>query len=347
MTPYYQDDSVTLHHGDALDVAMALPDGAADCIVTSPPYFGLRDYGVPPAAGLRCRMCRCPGCRRSKVPAMTCALGLEPTPNAYIGHLVLLFSELRRVLADDGSLWVNLGDSYSFGSTPLHNTNAPNKNRDGSRDNASEAIGASLAARKQNSGLPAKNLIGVPWRVAFALQGDGWFLRNDNIWNKPNPMPESVNDRFSSKHEHVFMLTKSRRYWFDLDAVREQYVTTRASALTWDATSRACPVRSRSIAQAALAVPKRPHPETRRRPISANRQRNGAFHERGRNPGDVWTIPTQPFRTPISPPWRPSSRTAASQPAASRAARYSIRSAVRAQREWSPNASAVSTSVSI
>lgn len=266
--PYFQDDSVTLHHGDALDVAKALPDGAADCIVTSPPYFGLRDYGEHGQ------------------------YGLEASPSLYVARMRRLFSELHRVLADDGTLWLNLGDSYSFGSTPLHNTNAPNKNRDGSRDNTSEAIGASLAARKQNSGLPAKNLIGIPWRVAFALQDDGWILRNDIIWAKPNTMPESVTDRLSGKHEYVFMLTKSRRYWFDLDAVREQYDGDREASR-----------RSRSGRVNKANSVKTPWVPPESRPIGWNDQSNmgatGSQHtwtdKGGRNPGDVWTIPTQPF----------------------------------------------------
>lgn len=157
MRPYFTDDSTTLYHGDAATVLATLPDGSADCIVTSPPYLGLRDYGV---AG---------------------QIGAESSPAEYVAALVAVFREARRVLVDDGTLWLNLGDSYDS----------------------------------------AKNLLGIPWRVAFALQDDGWILRNDIIWHKSNAMPESVTDRLSNRHEHLFMLSKSQRYWFDLDPIRE------------------------------------------------------------------------------------------------------------------------------
>src|SRR5690625_1037168 len=243
--PYYQDEHLTLHHGDALDVLRRMDAGSVDCIVTSPPYYGLRDYGVDGQ------------------------LGAEASPAEYVENMRALFAEARRVLADDGTLWLNLGDSYSFGSTPLHNTNTPNKNRDGSADRTNESIGAALKPRKQNSGLPAKNLLGIPWRVAFALQDDGWILRNDIIWHKPNAMPESVTDRLSNRHEHLFMFSKRARYWFDLDPIREPH---------------AYPDDLRVL------------PRTNRGQASSQPdQGRGGLHALGRNPGDVWTIPTVPF----------------------------------------------------
>jgi DNA modification methylase len=253
VTPYYSDEQVTLYHGDALNVASTLEDGAADCIVTSPPYFGLRDYGIEGQ------------------------YGLESSPAEYVEPMRSLFSELRRVLADDGTLWLNVGDSYSFGSTPLHNTNAPHKNRDGSADRTNEAIGASLKPRQQNSGLPAKNLLGMPWRVAFALQDDGWILRNAIIWNKPNAMPESVTDRLSGRYEHVFLFSRSRRYWFDLDPIRETIVRP-TGYHSW---------KDEKNSVAATAMGHKHHGRI-----------DGTFNgpnERGRNPGDVWSINTQPF----------------------------------------------------
>ena len=191
VTQYYTDDQVTLYHGDALNVARTLKDGAADCIVTSPPYYGLRDYGIEGQ------------------------YGLESSPAGYVETMRDLFSELRRVLADDGTLWLNIGDSYAAGAkggggavdyTPEHGSRNRNRFPDGRRD--------------FDYALPAKNLLGIPWRVAFALQDDGWILRNAIIWNKPNAMPSSVTDRLSGRYEHVFMFSKSRRYWFDLDAIQ-------------------------------------------------------------------------------------------------------------------------------
>ncbi|WP_280201770.1 DNA-methyltransferase [Nocardia cyriacigeorgica] len=249
MTPYYSDDSVTLYLGDALAVAKRLPDGGADCIVTSPPYFGLRDYGEPGQ------------------------YGREASPAEYVGTMRQLFGELRRVLADDGTLWVNLGDSYS--------------GKPASGRGKSSAFAARRVAERQGgggfvAGLPDKNLVGIPWRVAFALQDDGWILRNAIVWHKPNAMPESITDRLSSRYEQVFMFAKARRYWFDLDAVREQYDGDRALSR-----------RARS------GVTNKPNSVSTPWAVQTNMRATGAkhvaTHPLGRNPGDVWEIPTQPF----------------------------------------------------
>lgn len=149
-------------NGDALEMLRTLPDESVNCCVTSPPYYGLRDYG---AAG---------------------QIGLESTPEQYIERLVAVFREVRRVLRDDGTLWLNVGDSYAD-----------------------------------------KNLIGIPWMLAFALRADGWYLRQDIIWAKPNPMPESVRDRCTKAHEYIFLLTKSARYWYDAEAVGENFADER------------------------------------------------------------------------------------------------------------------------
>lgn len=242
MTLYYSDDQVTLHQGDALDVARTLPDGSADCIVTSPPYFGLRDYGTEGQ------------------------YGLEASPAEYVETMRALFAELRRVLADDGTLWVNLGDSY----------NAYNGNRGASRTGFSRneplpdlPKGAGLTVKT----LPPKNLLGVPWRIALALQDDGWILRNDVIWSKPNAMPESVTDRLSSRHEYLFLLTKKPRYYFDLDAIRE-------------AQSEAT-VKRLAAGPVGIRRDQSPGEEREARLVSGL--------AKGRNPGDVWEIATQPF----------------------------------------------------
>jgi DNA modification methylase len=205
--PYFADDTVTLHHGDALAVLAGMPDGSVDCIVTSPPYLGLREYGVTGTDWPAMSYAPMHGLPHVDVPAMTCPLGLEPTPAAFVAHLVLIFREARRVLADDGTLWLNLGDSYAAGSRSSY----------ASTGKAAGRVGASRPA----SSLPGKNLLGIPWRAAYALQADGWIIRNDNIWAKPNGMPESVRDRLTAKHEHIFLFAKSPRYYFNLDAIRE------------------------------------------------------------------------------------------------------------------------------
>ncbi|TWS20983.1 site-specific DNA-methyltransferase [Tsukamurella asaccharolytica] len=266
--PYFADDSVTLHLGDALTVARTLDTGSVDCIVTSPPYFGLRSY------------------LDDDHPDKYAEHGAEPDPRLFVERLVRLFRELGRVLADDGTLWLNLGDSYAT--------------QGGVRTVGESSWTAGQArtevqptkSRSRPTDITPKNLRGIPWRVAFALQDDGWILRNDVIWSKPNAMPESVTDRLSSRHEHLFMLTKSQRYHFDLDAIREQYDGDRA--LSRRSRSGATN-KENSIAQPwgrAEATPPRTKPQTNFGPTG---ERNGKFHEKGRNPGDVWEIATQPF----------------------------------------------------
>ena len=162
-----------------------LPEGSAQCCVTSPPYFGLRDYGH---AG---------------------QIGLEMTPDAYVAEMVAVFRAVRRVLADDGTLWLNLGDSYAAD----RGHQVP--------DSKHTDVGNRKGMKAASLGAKVKDLLGIPWRVAFALQADGWFLRSDIIWHKPNPMPESVTDRPTKAHEYVFLLTKSARYYYDAGAIAE------------------------------------------------------------------------------------------------------------------------------
>lgn len=177
--------------GQALEKLQELEDESVHCVVTSPPYWGLRDYGVDDQ------------------------LGLEQTPDEYVENMVAVFREVWRVLRDDGTLWLNLGDSYA-GSNTTGGNDTERKWK--------SAVGSRLEAQqiKRDSGLKAKDLVGIPWRVAFALQADGWYLRQDIIWHKPNPMPESVTDRCTKAHEYVFLLTKSARYFYDADAVKER-----------------------------------------------------------------------------------------------------------------------------
>ena len=207
MTVYYQDEQVTLHLGDALEVAQGMEDGSVDCIVTSPPYFGLRDY-----------------CTEGQY-------GLEASPAEYVERMRGLFNELRRVLADEGTCWINVGDTYG----------------------------------------PDKSLLGIPWQIASGLREDGWIVRNALTWVKTNAMPEPVTDRLSNRYEMVFMLSRQRRYWFDLEPIREEHLSKApkqyASAGKW--------VKSTDF----------------------NHNRSGYVGrtESGKNPGDVWEFATQPF----------------------------------------------------
>lgn len=190
MRPYWSshngETTVTLYQADVLDALRELPAESVQCVVTSPPYYGLRDYGVEGQ------------------------IGLEATPEEYVGNLVEVFREVRRVLRPDGVLWLNLGDSYN-GSGGA----GGDYNKGGLKEGQPRYPGRRI------SGLKPKDLIGIPWRVAFALQKDGWWLRSDIIWAKPNPMPESVTDRPTRAHEYVFLLAKSERYFYDANAIRE------------------------------------------------------------------------------------------------------------------------------
>lgn len=177
--------------GDCIESMRGLPDQSVHTCVTSPPYFGLRDYGHDGQ------------------------IGLEPTPDEFVGKLVEVFREVRRVLRDDGTLWLNLGDSYA--------RQGGRESTQGRHWDGREADPGAMHNTRHASdiGLKPKDLIGIPWRVAFALQADGWYLRQDIIWHKPNPMPESVTDRCTKAHEYIFLLSKSQRYYFDADAIKE------------------------------------------------------------------------------------------------------------------------------
>ena len=175
--------------------AIPLPNESVQCVVTSPPYWGLREY------------------EGEQAMPWGSPLGLESTPELYVEHMVEVFREVGRVLRADGTLWLNLGDSYA------------NDTKWGGSTGGKHAAGnhgqTGIGRQRSRTGLKAKDLIGIPWRVAFALQADGWYLRSDIIWSKPNPMPESVTDRPTKSHEYLFLLTKSSRYYYDADAVRE------------------------------------------------------------------------------------------------------------------------------
>ena len=214
----------------------------AQTCVTSPPYFGLRDYGHPDQ------------------------LGLEQTPEQYIAAMVEVFRCVWDVLADDGTLWLNIGDSYA---RPLAKggSGPGGKNREWYGENYGDAGGAGVPG-----GLKPKDLIGIPWRLAFALQADGWYLRQDIIWHKPNPMPESVRDRCTKAHEYVFLLSKSERYFFDAEAIKEPAVTVGDTRH----------LRRDKTADARLSP--------------SGREGNGKPQAETRNRRSVWTVATRPYK---------------------------------------------------
>jgi DNA modification methylase len=187
--------SVQILIGDSRQVLATLPDQSVDCCATSPPYFGLRDYGV---AG---------------------QMGLEQTPAEYIAGMVALFREVWRVLRNDGTLWLNIGDSYA--STPKGNPGARGNINGGKRDTAETDAGSCALDKSRLPGIKTKDLIGIPWMLAFALRDEGWYLRQDIIWSKPNPMPESIRDRCTKAHEYLFLFSKRPRYYFDQKAIAE------------------------------------------------------------------------------------------------------------------------------
>jgi DNA modification methylase len=312
-----QDADFTLHVGDVLEQLAVLPDESVHCVVTSPPFWGLRDYGTGRWEGgsdsdpcpdcttreeqLRCKTCmgtgeiehvhetvparsgrggsgapgkQTAGAFPSELAVSECScgatrvdqqLGLEATPELFVAAMVDVFREVRRVLRRDGTCWINLGDSY--------NSIRNDSPGDGFRTaDASGQPKGYVKGRGRNliNGLKQKDLVGIPWRVAFALQADGWYLRSDIIWSKPNPMPESVTDRPTKAHEYVFLLTRSPRYFFDADAVRE------------DGAGR-------------LDLGRMKRPEARMGEGGRWANDNGYRTEAGRNIRSVWEIATQPY----------------------------------------------------
>jgi len=185
--------TITIHQGDCRTELAKLAEGSVNCCVTSPPYWGLRDYGVDSQ------------------------IGLEKTPDEFVAQMVAVFREVRRVLRDDGTLWLNLGDSYNAYNANRGRAAGANKNHHEIMPSADRGL--------SDKSLKNKDLVGIPWMVAFALRADGWYLRQDIIWHKPNPMPESVSDRCTKAHEYLFLMTKSDRYYFNQDAIKERSIT--------------------------------------------------------------------------------------------------------------------------
>lgn len=188
--------TVTIHVGDCLQTLRSLPSESVNTCVSSPPYFGLRDYGHDGQ------------------------IGLEATPDEFVGKLVAVFREVRRVLREDGTLWLNLGDSYASYRDGKATPDTSRGDSEGTLVPKGSATNL-MASTFTGTSIKHKDLIGIPWRVAFALQADGWYLRQDIIWHKPNPMPESVTDRCTKAHEYIFLMSKSERYYFDAEAISE------------------------------------------------------------------------------------------------------------------------------
>jgi DNA modification methylase len=243
MHPSFDNGIVRLYQADAR--ALPFEDASVDCVVTSPPYWGLRDYGNG-AEGI----------------------GLEPTLDEYIANLVAVFREVHRVLKPHGTAWLNLGDAFAGSATGADRPPEPGHTRE---SDGRVKTGREGKHQRPASGLKPKDLIGLPWRVAFALQADGWWLRSDIIWHKPNPMPESITDRPTSSHEHLFLLAKSERYYYDGEAIREP-------AKDWS-------VRDRSNLRGGTTDPLLKH----------HGLTNANNAEAGRNKRNVWTIATTPY----------------------------------------------------
>jgi DNA modification methylase len=230
--------------GDCREIMKSLPEKSIHCAVTSPPYYGLRDYGHEDQ------------------------MGLEETPDAYVSGMVNVFRDLRRVMRDDGTLWLNVGDSYANGSRT-------------SRDFDPKLPQRSQSHRPRDpEGIKPKDLIGIPWMLAFALRADGWYLRQDIIWHKPNPMPESVTDRCTKAHEYIFLLSKGPRYYYDSGAIKEPFATDPKE--NYPARAK---ITGRGDQGAADAR-------------GMDRDKSGGFPPNGdkRNKRSVWTVNTKPFK---------------------------------------------------
>ena len=263
--------------GDVRETLATLPAASVQTCVTSPPYWGLRDYGHDGQ------------------------LGLEATPAEYVARMVEVFAGVWRVLRDDGTLWLNLGDSYAA-QGGAHGGRGDNQAGVGAK--VLHAVGAGdKAARTAPNGLKPKDLVGIPWMVAFALRADGWYLRSDIIWSKPNPMPESVTDRPTKAHEYLFLLSKSARYYYDAAAIREPYAASTLTQFDRAYEGEATKDYDGTGAQNPSDVKRRIVDKQR-----GHGRRHAGFNDRwdamekhgqitgGANKRSVWTVSTQPYR---------------------------------------------------
>ena len=311
MTPYFETENGKLYHGDVLSVLSQLPDGSVQMCVTSPPYWGLRDYGLEPQTwddpgncahvwnetefianksggpsekqqsnagawnpdGILSKHGFCQNCN-----AWRGSLGLEPTPDLFINHLVQIFRGVKRVLRSDGVLFVNMGDSYaSTGGDYKNGSQGKNSVVGKTSPESCPNNGRAERLKKQSEyGIKPKDLIGVPWMLAFALRADGWYLRSDIIWAKTNPMPESVTDRPTKSHEYIFLLSKSQRYFYDAEAIKEP-----------DSGQQ----HHRNVFEGAPSLEPSGGLKSSHKSLWGTPDKNG----NGRNKRTVWTIPTAPF----------------------------------------------------
>jgi DNA modification methylase len=267
-------DGVKIYLGDCRDILPTLPAESVHCCVTSPPYFGLRDYG-------------CDG-----------QIGLEPTPAEFVAEMVAVFREVRRVLRDDGVCWLNLGDSYCGYKGDQYGI---------AKGNLTARTPVATGGRfetgtPQTSGVKNKDLIGIPWMVAFALRADGWYLRQDIIWHKPNPMPESVTDRCTKSHEYMFLLTKSDRYFFDNQAIQESAVRGYGgSEFHTGKTAEHLQGRASTKPRGGSGNKERKPASARGVPVDTNGKTSGAvagsvpWEGETRNKRSVWTVTTKPY----------------------------------------------------
>lgn len=291
-----------IEHGDCRELLASVPDGSVQCVVTSPPYWGLRDYGTAtwnggdpicvhrvPATGSTVNKGNnnregypfrgvCGVCGAMRTDSQ---IGLETTPDAYVALLVVLFGEVRRVLTDDGVVFLNLGDSYAV----RQGATSGRQGKTGQR--ADRTFTAEMLAKNVPSGLKPKDLIGIPWAVAFALRTDGWYLRSDIIWSKPNPMPESVTDRPTKAHEYVFLLTKNAMYYYNADAIKEPYAST-----TFDRQAYSFTGSRRDADWNGHVLGRKDNHHQGILPTTGAQ----TLHPDGRNKRTVWTIATQPYK---------------------------------------------------
>lgn len=301
-----------IYHGNSLEVLKTFPDSSIDCVVTSPPYWCLRDYGTAPV--------EFPAMEYSlfgftvSVEKQTCSLGLEANVNDFIGHMVLIFREVFRVLKGSGTCWINMGDSYAGSSKG--GANYPENAKLYLQGTNKGTLAKATVINTVKNVVKPKDMLGVPWMLAFALREDGWYLRQDIIWSKPNPMPESVTDRCTKSHEYIFLLSKSNRYYYDADAIKTKIKSTATTYLkdgtrsltSWQTGSGAhSAIRHNTKEGSFIEKTKRVVYKEMRDSYGLNGKgfvgHSGNFNSSGNligggkaNKRSVWTVATKPFK---------------------------------------------------